>query len=302
MAEVTIKHVLVIGGGGNLGPEILHALQEDSTFTVSVLTRESSSSTSTYSADIRLFKVDDSYPATQLHDAFKGQDAIICALSLQSIDQQFKFIDCAVEAGVKVFVPAEFGGNKGAAKHGEKMPLHDTKDLVLEHLRKVEEHGLSWTAIATGPFIDWGLANGFLGFDITSQQAKIYGTGNEAWTGTTVKNIGVAVARLLHKPQDVKNRFIYIYSVRTSQNEILATMEAVTGSKWHVQHLEWDEEIPAGRRLLDSGNRAGVVPLILSYFFRNGMGADYVNDVEADNALLDLPTQHLEEIVREAVL
>lgn len=79
-------------------------------------------------------------------------------------------------------------------------------------------------------------------------------------------------------------------------------MEAVTVSKWSVQHLEWDEEIPACRRLLEGGNRAGVVPLILSYFFRDGMGADYVNDVEADNALLGLPTQELEEIVRGALL
>lgn len=54
-----------------------------------------------------------------------------------------------------MFVPAEFGGNKEVAKHGEKIPLHDTKDMVLEHLRKAESKGLSWTAVATGPFVDW---------------------------------------------------------------------------------------------------------------------------------------------------
>ena len=149
--------------------------------------------------------------------------------------------------------------------------------------------------------ISRGLGNGFLGFDVTARRAKIYGTGDEAWTGTTVPQIGLAVARLLRKPEDVKNRFIYIYSVRTTQNEILAAMEALTGSKWSVEHLEWEKEISAGRKLLEGGNRAGIVPLILSYFFREGKGADYVNDVQADNALLGLPTEDLKEIVRGVV-
>lgn len=131
----------------------MKALEADSNFSVSILARQSASST--YPPGVEVFRVDDSYPERQLRGAFKGQDAIICALSLQSIVQQIKFIDCAVEARVKAFVPAEFGGNKEAANGGEKIPLHDIKDLVLEHLKKAESKGLCWTAVATGPFIDW---------------------------------------------------------------------------------------------------------------------------------------------------
>lgn len=129
---------------------------------MSILARKGGSSS--YPAGIRVITVDDSYPEIQLHSAFQDQDAIICALSLQALEQEIKFIDCAVEAGVKVFVPAEFGGNKEAlgSKNGEKIPLHDTKDLVLEHLRKAESKGLSWTAVATGPFIDWYSGSPFL--------------------------------------------------------------------------------------------------------------------------------------------
>lgn len=147
-----------------------------------------------------------------------------------------------------------------------------------------------------------GLSNGFLGFDLAAHQAKIYGSGDEAWTGTTVETIGLAVARLLRKSEQVKNRFIYIYSVRTTQNQILKTLESVTSSTWSVRNVKWADEIPAGRKLLQEGNRAGVVPLILSYFFRPGMGADYVNDIEPDNIVLGLPTRSIEDIVREAML
>lgn len=136
---------------------MLSALQADPTFTVSVLARQSSTSTA-YPASIRVFKVDDSYPVPQLRDAFAGQDAVICVISLKNIPEQLKFIECAVDAGVKVFIPAEFGGNKevtGGMQHGEELPSHGGKDVVLDHLRKAEAKGLSWTAVATGPFVDW---------------------------------------------------------------------------------------------------------------------------------------------------
>lgn len=139
--------------GGNLGPSILKALDTDPQFTVSVLARQSS--TSTCPSHIKVYRIPDSYPEDDLSVAFQGQDAVVCSLNPGNIIQQLKFIDAAVEAGVKWFVPAEFGGNKEAAQHGEKMPLHEAKELVNARLVEAEKSGLSWTAVATGPFIDW---------------------------------------------------------------------------------------------------------------------------------------------------
>lgn len=146
-----------------------------------------------------------------------------------------------------------------------------------------------------------GIANGFLGFDINTSQAKIYGTGNERWTGTKVSTIGLAIARLLRKPEEVKNKFIYIYSVSTTQNEILAALESASDTKWDVSHVNMADEVMAGRETLAQGNRAGVVPLILSYFFQEGMGADYERDVVAANNILELPTESVTAIVRDVL-
>jgi hypothetical protein len=109
------------------------------------------------------------------------------------------------------------------------------------------------------------------------------------------------VARLLRKPEEVKNKFIYIYSVSTTQNEILAAFEAATGAKWEVRHVNLVDEMVAGRQKLAEGNRAGVVPLILSYFFQDGMGADYAQDVVAANGILQLPTEKVADIVRDVL-
>ena len=145
------------------------------------------------------------------------------------------------------------------------------------------------------------IANGFFGFDVKGKRAKIYGSGDERWTGTTVPTIGLAVARLLRKPHEVQNRFIFVYSVATSQNEILASLNTETGSRWEAHHVKWEDEIPAGRKKLEQGDFSGVIPLVLSYFYRPGMGADYTTDVKADNALLELPTETVTDIVRKAL-
>ena len=120
---------------------------------MSVLSRQSS--TSTYPANINVHRIEDSYPDTQLLSAFQGKDAIICALSLQNTLQQIKFIDAAVRAGVKWFIPSEFGANREMIKDEDILWLSSPKDQVIDCLRKAESQGLSWTALATGPFLDW---------------------------------------------------------------------------------------------------------------------------------------------------
>ena len=102
-----------------------------------------------------MHRVDDSYPESEVLEAFRGQDAVVCALGFANLLPQITFINAAVKVGVRWFIPAEFGGNKAAALQGERLPLHDAKEAVHRHLIKTEAEGLSWTAVATGPFIDW---------------------------------------------------------------------------------------------------------------------------------------------------
>jgi hypothetical protein len=171
MASSSIKNVILVGvsgplvpriharvidenqAGGNLGPPILKALDDDPQFNVSILTR--SSSKSTFPSHIKVHRVDDSYPENELVEAFKGQDAVISTVALGGVLQQIPMIDAAVKAGVKRFLPAEYGGNKSSPKVTERLSFLNSKEKVLTHLKSQEEKGLSWTGIATGPFFDW---------------------------------------------------------------------------------------------------------------------------------------------------
>ena len=107
--NTALTNVLLIGAGGNLGPTTLDALTSDSRFIVSILTR--TSSRSIFPSHLTIRRVSDDYPEFQLLSAFKGQDAIVVAISRASAHKQKDFIDAAVKAGVKRFVPSEFGGD-----------------------------------------------------------------------------------------------------------------------------------------------------------------------------------------------
>lgn len=75
---------------------------------------------------------------------------------------QTTLVDAAIAAGVKRFIPSDFGLNTpNMAAVEEHVPLLyarlKPKKMVLEYLEeKVKLHPeFSWTAIGSGPYFDW---------------------------------------------------------------------------------------------------------------------------------------------------
>ena len=151
--DTALTKVLLIGAGGNLGTAILNAFTSDARFTVSILTRKSSKST--FSSNLTIHRVSDDYPEPELLSAFKGQDAIVVAISNASAHKQKDFIDVAVKAGVRRFVPSEFGGDTANEKASAVLPqLYGKKTEIVNYLKGKEKDGLTWSAFVTGPFFE----------------------------------------------------------------------------------------------------------------------------------------------------
>lgn len=105
---MAFNNVLLIGAGGNLGSLILkHLMESPSKFTISVLTRHSSSHA--FPSSINVIRMDDDYPTSQITDAFQGMDVVISAVSMPAMPLQYKFVEAAVAAKVKRYIPTEFG-------------------------------------------------------------------------------------------------------------------------------------------------------------------------------------------------
>ncbi|KAL3417423.1 Pinoresinol reductase 1-like protein 3 [Phlyctema vagabunda] len=147
-----IQNVILAGGSGNIGAAILSKLLSSGSFKVSVLSRLESKAV--FPAEVKVHQVDYSY--SSLVEAFQGQDAVVTALAHDAWPQQIPMIDAAVAAGVKRFIPSEYGSNTLNAKSIALVaPELDIKVATLEYLKKQESTGLTWTGIATGAFFDW---------------------------------------------------------------------------------------------------------------------------------------------------
>ena len=118
---------------------------------MTILSRQESKST--FPKDIKVIKSD--YSESSLVDAFNGQDAVVSAVGGGALKDQFTFVDAAVKAGVKRFIPSEFGSDSSNKAAIEICPFFGDKLKLVEYLnQKAKENpNFSWTGVMTGPFI-----------------------------------------------------------------------------------------------------------------------------------------------------
>lgn len=147
------------------------------------------------------------------------------------------------------------------------------------------------------------MENGFLGYDLSARTATIWDDGNSVFSLTNAEQLGQSVVAVLDRPEKTANKNIYVASVETSQNDILAALEKVTGSKWTVNKTTNEKEINASLEKLGKGDFSGAFGLVraTSYGNTQGLRANYVKDEELANELLGLKLESVEDTVRRVV-
>ncbi|TKA52882.1 hypothetical protein B0A49_13447 [Cryomyces minteri] len=290
------KNVIIAGAAGTVGPHVLKVLRDSPGFNVSILTREDSSSA--FPSEVTVRKTD--YSLSSLVSAFTGQDVVVCAVGGEALGEKQKaMIDAALKAGVKRFIPGEFGSSTDNPKAVEMVPLFQMKKDTIDYLQSKEKEGMTWTGIICGGFFDWGVQNGFLGYDLAAHKATIYDTGKQKVCLSTLPLVGKAVAAVLMKPKETANKFIRVASFNVSQREVVAALEKASGSKWETTSTTSNEAQKVGKESLQRGDiGAAFAPLILSAMY-SGEGASYGERL--DNNLLGLPKENFEETVKMIV-
>jgi hypothetical protein len=145
-------------GSGNLGPSIIHELLSAG-FTVTGVTRESSTGTSSnpkFPDHLPIKSVDyTSFDA--LKAAFQNQDAVVSVVGTTAIGDQKTAIDAAAAAGVKRFIPSEFGINTRKVRGTSIGRILAGKIAVVDYLEEKARavDGFTWTGLSTGLFFDW---------------------------------------------------------------------------------------------------------------------------------------------------
>ena len=126
------------------------------------------------SENVKIITTD--YSPTSLVLAFAGQDAVLSLLGLSAIgDQQYALVEAAVKAGVKRFLPSEFGLDNASAQVLAVLPPFRVRTELVDTLKAKQAAGspMEWTAVIAGMFLDWGFRIGFLGLDVEQRTAEL---------------------------------------------------------------------------------------------------------------------------------
>ncbi|CCT65268.1 related to 2`-hydroxyisoflavone reductase [Fusarium fujikuroi] len=248
-----IKNVMVLGGRGNLGPYLIRALVKAG-FSVSVLSRTSSNVTDSMFLDAAVVKSDYTFPS--LVDVFTGQDAVISTLSTANIAEQKIVIDAVAAAKVKRFMPSEFGSDTSVDGLEKMAPFLKGKQDVMDYVKSKEADGLSWTAIFTGPWIDWMLVEGkgLLCLDVKTKTGELVDSGEPKFTTTTASQVGQATAAALLRSDKTKNEYVHVASYNTSQNQVIEALERMSGTKFQLENLDNKDLYARATKHIEEGN------------------------------------------------
>ena len=108
-------------------------------------------------------------------------------------------VEAAVKAGVKRFLPSEFGLDNASAQLLDVLPPFRVRTELIDTLQAKRAAGspMEWTALVAGMFLDWGLRVGFLGLDVEQRTAELWDDGDVPFTATTLTVVARTVVKLL---------------------------------------------------------------------------------------------------------
>ncbi|KAH6847551.1 hypothetical protein B0I37DRAFT_431172 [Chaetomium sp. MPI-CAGE-AT-0009] len=232
----TIKTVAVLGATGNLGPSIIRELQTAG-FTVTAITRSPTSTSTTNLPPNTAVLTADYNSLDSLKTAFTGQDAVVSAVGTQAVGAQKTVVDAAVAAGVRRFVPSEFGIHTRVVRDRPIGRILAGKIGVVDYL---EGLGLEHSGLGT--------------VNIKDKTATVIDSGDEKWYASTLAQIGRVVAGILKHPDETANKYIATASFNLSQNELIALVEELTGSKLPVTKIKSADLQQTGETKLAAGD------------------------------------------------
>lgn len=223
-------------GAGNFGSFLVRQFLEDKAAgtvnEVVVLTRQGSKTT--IEGDTKVIAVDYSNKES-IKSALSGVDVVICTISCMALGLQTGIAAAAMEAGVKLFVPSEFGNSS----EGETEGIWGKKAVIQTQLKAAD---IPYTIFYTGPFADF-IWTPFLGLNVPSGKVTIAGDGNKQISFTSRADSARYISHILtHLPaEQLKNHIFTIAGENKSFNEIFQTYEAKTGKKVEVTYVPISE-------------------------------------------------------------
>ncbi|KAI1447289.1 hypothetical protein F5Y02DRAFT_42550 [Annulohypoxylon stygium] len=295
------QNILIIGATGSFGSILLNEVQKEPSFTLTILRRASSKFQPP--AHLKRIVIPDSYPTDDLVAAFKGQDVVINCMSTFTVPDQFRMIDAAIVAGVKRYVPSEYGLNNMRPDTQALNLVFHTKGKIQEYLREKAAVGaIEWMAVACGMWLKWGMGHDFVGMHVRERRFVFWDDGEGYFSCTTEENTAMALVRALMRPEETKNRALFLSDFSINQKQLLAAIEKVQGVKYTTESIDGEAFIKEKQEAVRNGDYLATFALIETGFAMGKFGGHLEKEPgEIMNEKLGLPKHSLEEVVTDGL-
>ncbi|KAA1474801.1 NAD-P-binding protein [Dentipellis sp. KUC8613] len=193
--------------------------------------------------------------------ALSGIEVVVSTIALGVSDAQSSLAVAAKEAGVKLFVPSEFGSPTDSLSSGPLSPKHKMR----EQLKTLD---LPYALIYNGAFTD-RIFSARLGIDPVGGKATLGGDGSALVSFTTRSDVARYVAWILTElpPEKLVWKKFQIEGERASFNEIIERYTIKTGKKVDVTYRSTAELEEAIKE------NPGDMKSVLLLMFTRGNGA-----------------------------
>ena len=205
-------------------------------------------------------------------------------------------VDAAACAGVKRFIPSEFGSNLENPRTCQ-LPVFVPKIKVQNQIIEISKTtDMTYTFVLNNAFLDWGLQHDFVLSTSNSKPVLING-GDLLFSATTISSIGDAVVGILSHPIETQNRFVRIHDLVTSQNQLLAlAKQAAPGRVWEPVIASLDDMVAKA----DERLAKGILDMrtFAPYLFRAVLDPNYGGRFEqTDNELLGVKGKTEQDVI-----
>ncbi|KAF6844495.1 NmrA-like family protein [Colletotrichum musicola] len=250
----TFQNVALLGKG-LLGSAVLPELV-DAGFNVTVFGRSESSKEGL--PEGVSFAVVDYSSVDSLASAFRGQDAVVSTVNLRGLMDQKTTIDASIKAGVKRYIPSDWGSFTTDPKAHRELPgVMGPMAAIQKYLAEKAEAGeIEYNVFSIGAFthllVKWPVA-----FDFANKTAELWDGGRHRLSTTSLAAIGKAVAGALKNPEATKNRNLRIHEHVVSQAQLLALAKKFSppGTEWKETAVDAEEGFAEAVKTLEEDPR-----------------------------------------------
>jgi hypothetical protein len=163
----------------------------------------------------------------------QGVDTVICSIFAPDVAEQLPLVDAAVKAGVKRFVPCNWGT---PAARGGIMEMRDLKEDVHDYIFR---NRLGYTIIDIGVWYETNfprVPSGKFDYAYFFPADEIVAGGVTPTMLTSKIDAGRITAQII-KDDRTLNKRVYAYGDNLSQNEICSLVEEKTGEKLNLPRV-----------------------------------------------------------------